>query len=282
MIFKRRILTILGCCLGLLAGSPAAHAVPIAAEVDVEAESPSMPAVEVPDDPALAKALLPEGGVVIPRPADKDDSAGAAGSPSHRIAGPAQAVGRSEGTTTRPVQPEFDPLSAALRGVVNRTPGDSGGIPPAASESNSFEEGVKAPILGDDEELQERIHGVREGLAAAVEWALAPEVGENGRISVRPLGIGGMSINSQGGQMSVAFSGYSLDLSPIRNPGMPSGTSAGPRSAQEQWVAESERNVTARLLFLVWDVATHPITLMILLLSVLIRVVLALARRSPG
>lgn len=180
-----------------------------------------------------------------------------------------------------------DPLFGALldfeHGVPVAAPTKRPKGPPETGAEAEF--GLdSAPLLGDDVELLARIDGARQGLDELTAKMFSPMRAADGGINFNLLGVGDFHYSSAGGQMSLAFRDVSFSM-----PALGSGPGTAQRSGQPHagsgantWSSESERNLLYKLLFLFWDIASHPFAIAMMVVAGLFRLASALAARSPA
>lgn len=171
-----------------------------------------------------------------------------------------------------------DPLAGALEPEALPAPArrEPGRPDPAAGVlPDDFADGADPDLLEADREVLERVEELRKKAGAAVDWVLAPEIDAQGRRSYPLPGFGG-----SGGLRLVADEGVLARDAALRSAGaLPADAN---RPAGPGWAAEDQRNAILRLMFQVWDLVTHPLTLTLVLLAGLLQAILSLARGRPA
>jgi hypothetical protein len=134
-------------------------------------------------------------------------------------------------------------------------------------------------VFGDDEDLKLRLRHAQDELKSALEWALAAAADEQGQGIVDRFGIGGFSLAVEGEPSDPEFDAGGIDpqVEPSFDP-FARQSSGVARERDASIYAESERNAIAKLMFLFWDIVTHPMTLGLAVFVTIVRLVLAVAR----
>lgn len=189
-----------------------------------------------------------------------------------------------------------DPLAQALRRFVTTdhlAGGPAGGAPaakgrnPADFAAREFEDGGDAALAVQDAdeksdvELRARMLVLKERAANAIDRVLSPELGADGKAGFSVLGVGGFRVDTADGQTNVAFRDVSFSsMNAVAGGPLPGPQAGFARAGARAGDDEGERRAALRLVFLMWDVATHPVTLGLLLVVVFFRFVAALAGRG--
>lgn len=267
---------------GVLAlASWASEAMPLAYAPVVEREA------EVADDRGI-EPDLPAGEefdrVVLSEQAARDLMVSATAAPERReVPGPGArqatpAKDESKGVAGR-AREYRDPLAEALRQFVQAPPGAPRAVAGArrVDDAAAFDDGSNDELLAEDEEVLARVEGIKQRLADAADWAIDEDVDAQGRPGFSVLGIGGFRAEVTGdGRATLAF----RDLALRTDLGIPRATVAGAQNPDHRSRGDQEDALRGlRLVFLLWDVLTHPITLGVLILAVAYRLVAGLVGR---
>ncbi len=192
------------------------------------------------------------------------------------------ARGRPAGSARHSRQDAYaqaDPLGLALERMVNHR--DGAGVPVSAQPGTvpamaalSFEEGDAPVVLADGEEIVERVANVRQAFADALGEAVSLDFTEDGQIRFSLMGLEEFSASIGRGQVSLMFRDATLARA--------EGSAAAKEARGHAPGGDGERLQRLRLLFLLWDILTHPLTLAALVVFAAVRLLADLARSRPA
>lgn len=185
---------------------------------------------------------------------------------------------------------QADPLALALKRMMNHQEHSGGAAPApgAASQPTApvvaalgFDDGdAPVVVLADGDEIVERIANVRQTFADALSEAIALSVNADGEATFSVMGLEGFSASFGQGQMSLMFRDVTLFSA---GGGVRAGVSSGAQGhPSRQGGSDGDRTLLYRLLFLLWDILTHPLTLATLVALAVARLLAGLARSGPA
>ncbi|MBT0963074.1 hypothetical protein [Denitromonas iodatirespirans] len=126
--------------------------------------------------------------------------------------------------------------------------------------------------FADDEDLMQRMRGMRDRFNALLDGGLNEKINAISRELLESLGVEDTStarLIAARADARLETSGWTAQAA---------GNGHGPSDAA--WASESGRNLLGKFLFLLWDTLTHPVLVTLVLLFVAFRVMLALSRLS--
>lgn len=178
-----------------------------------------------------------------------------------------------------------DPLALALSQFVSAqaaaAPGPAGKPAELEVQAPAFHDGRGANLVVQDEELVARIADIRGQIADAVLWAVSPELAADGRVGFSVLGLSGFRARSSDTGTTVMLGDVSLlagERATRHADGAPAARYPGDMGADDI----EGRNAMLRLLILVWDIVSHPISIGLLILVTVVRLMLGLGARRAA
>ncbi|HQU89507.1 MAG TPA: hypothetical protein PK620_14355 [Denitromonas sp.] len=126
--------------------------------------------------------------------------------------------------------------------------------------------------FADDENLLDRMRGVREQVSELLDWGLNDKINQAGRELLETLGIDDTTTT----RLMIAER-TTEDTPP---PWAAQAAGQEKTTSENPWDAESGRNAIAKFAFLLWDTLTHPAFIALVLLLIGARALLTLVRLS--
>lgn len=142
----------------------------------------------------------------------------------------------------------------------------------AGIDELAFDTPGRKAWFADDEDLMKRMRNIRDRFNTLLVADLGEKINQVGRELLESLGIEDTTtarLIAARADTRAEMPGWTVQAA---------GNGRGPGEAA--WVSESGRNLMAKFLFLLWDTATHPVLVALVLLVVAVRLMLALSRLS--